>query len=93
MVTGPEAAHAGKDAHLCAGLNSVIKGLVHRVQYIWDVNSTKENWGLNLLTLKTNLTGLIKSECCGRFVIYGPLELVFKKLLPSLVITCPVKRI
>ena len=43
MVTGPEAAHAGKDAHLCAGLNSVIKELVHRVQYIWGTNSTEEN--------------------------------------------------
>ena len=76
MVTGPEAAHAGKDAHLCAGLNSVIKGLVHRVQYIWDVNSTKENCLFNLLMQITPLTILIESECCGRSIIYDCMDIV-----------------
>ena len=44
-VTGSEANHARKDNKLCAGLKEGIDGAVHGVQFIWEDNSTNENWG------------------------------------------------
>ena len=75
-VMGYEATHACKDDQFYAGLNVVIDGAVHGVQSIWDDNSTKENGGFNLLTQRTPLMRLIESGCCGRFAIYGRLEIV-----------------
>ena len=45
-TTGPESNHTCKYYQICAGLKAEINVTVHRVQYIWDANSTKENWGL-----------------------------------------------
>ena len=43
-IMGPEATHACKYDYICLGLKAGIDGVVHGVQYIWDNNSTKENW-------------------------------------------------
>ena len=48
-VTGPESTHACEDEQLCTILISGINGVVHGVQYIWDANYTKENWGFLLI--------------------------------------------
>ena len=43
-VTGPEATMSCYDEQLYDGLKSAIYGAVHRVQAIWDENSTTEDW-------------------------------------------------
>ena len=43
-VTGPEAIMVCQDDQLRAGLKSVIDGVVHGVQAIWDENLTTEDW-------------------------------------------------
>ena len=42
--TGPEATMAYQDEHMCAGLTVGIGGAFHKVQAIWDKNSTREDW-------------------------------------------------
>ena len=54
MVTGPKVNHAYKDDQICTGLQTGINGMVHRVQYIWDASSTKENWSLLLIDTKNS---------------------------------------
>ena len=49
MVMGSEATNACKYDQLYAGLKSGINGALYRVQYIWEDNSTKENWGFLLV--------------------------------------------
>ena len=41
-VTLPKATHACKDGNICAVLKSGIDWELHRVQSIWEANSTKE---------------------------------------------------
>ena len=60
-VTWPEANHACKDGQICAGLKVGIDGAVHRVQYVWDSNSTEENWVFLLIDAKTPLMRWIGS--------------------------------
>ena len=43
-VTGHETTIVGQDDHLCARLRVVIDGAVHRVQAIWDANSSTDDW-------------------------------------------------
>ena len=91
-VTLSEATHACKSEQLCVVLKVLINRDVRGFQYIWYANSTEENWGGGyLLMQKTSLIRLIKLECCGRFFMYGSLEIVFFKLLSSLIIARPVK--
>ena len=40
--TGTEATLACQDDHLCAGLKAVIDNVIHRVQALWDKNSSTE---------------------------------------------------
>ena len=42
-VTGPQASMECQDDQLCAILKVVINGMVHRVQAIWDENSTMKD--------------------------------------------------
>ena len=49
-VTGYRSTHACKDNQLCAGFKSGIGGAVNGAQYIWEANSTEENWDFYLLT-------------------------------------------
>ena len=42
-VTGFELTHACTDGQLCAGSKAEIDRAVHRVQSIWEANSTKNN--------------------------------------------------
>ena len=44
-VTVLEATMVCQDNHLCYGLKAVTDGAVHGIQYIWDENSTSEDWG------------------------------------------------
>ena len=75
-VTGYRPTHACKDNQLCAGFKVGIGGAVNGAQYIWEANSTEENWDFYLLTQIMSLMKLTKSECSGWFVIYGCLGLV-----------------
>ena len=47
--TGPEETIAYQDEQLCAVLKAGIDGTFHGVQYIWDKNSTMEDWRLLIL--------------------------------------------
>ena len=48
-VTVLEATMACQDDHICARLKAVIDGAVHRVQAIWNKNSTTEDCGFLLV--------------------------------------------
>ena len=48
-----EATHGCKDDQICAFLKSGIDNSVHRVQYIWEDNSTKKNWGILIVDANT----------------------------------------
>ena len=74
--TGTEAIHACKDDHLYAGLKTIIDGAVHRFQSIWSLTLPRKVGAFYLLMQRTFLMRLIESECCGRFVIYGRLEVI-----------------
>ena len=50
--TGYEATHVCKDDQLFAVWKAGIDGMVNGVQYIWEANRTKENWGLLLVDVK-----------------------------------------
>ena len=50
--TVPEATMACQDYHLCDGLKAGITSSIHRVQALWDKNSTTENWGFFLVDAK-----------------------------------------
>ena len=75
-VTGSNATHTCRDDQLCAIFKEEIDGAVNGVQSIWEDNLTEENWFFYLLTRIARLTISIEYECCGRFSIYGRLELV-----------------
>ena len=49
---------AYQDDQLCAILKVVIDGAVHGVQYIWDKNSTMEDWRLLILDAKNALNDI-----------------------------------
>ena len=51
-VTRPEATHAYEHDQICAGVKAVIDEVVHTVQYIWDANSTEENYIFLLVDTK-----------------------------------------
>ena len=51
-VTGPEDTHVCQYGELCAGLMAVISWVVHRIQDIWDVKLSTEDWGLILIDAK-----------------------------------------
>ena len=51
-VAGTEATMACWDEQLCAGLKVRIDGAIHRVQALWDENSTTEDWGFLLVDTK-----------------------------------------
>ena len=51
-VTGPEATMACQDDKLCAGIKAGIDGDIHKVQAIWDENSTTEESGVLLIDAK-----------------------------------------
>ena len=61
-VTEPEATNVFQDDQLCAGLKARIDGDVHGVKYLWDANSSTENWGFLLVNKKTCLTNSIALE-------------------------------
>ena len=49
---------------LCARLKAVIYGAIHRVQALWDENSSTEEWGVLLIDAKNalnkiNLIGML----------------------------------
>ena len=48
-VTGSEDTMVCQDGELFSELRGVINGAVHRVQAIWDKNSTTEDWGFFLI--------------------------------------------
>ena len=51
-VMGPEDTNTFQDNPLCDGIKSVIDGVVHGVQVIWDDNSSMENWDFILMDAK-----------------------------------------
>ena len=51
-VTGSEATMACQDDQLCAGLQERINGAIHRVQALWDENSSTEEWVFLLVDAK-----------------------------------------
>ena len=75
-ITGPEATHACKDDQLCTGLKVVIGGAVHGVNLFGTLALPRKIGVFYLFTQRTPLMRSIKLECCGRFAIYGRLDLV-----------------
>ena len=51
-VTGPKAANTPPDDQIYSGLKAGIDGEVHRVQDIWDANSSTKNWSFLLVDEK-----------------------------------------
>ena len=51
-VTVPEATRAYQDYQLCDRLKVVIDDAIHRVQDLWDENSSTEEWGFFLVDVK-----------------------------------------
>ena len=41
-----------QDDQMCAALKAEIDSVVHRVQAIWNKNSTTEDWGILLVDAK-----------------------------------------
>ena len=78
-VTWPESIHTCKYDQICSGLKARIYGAVHGVKYIWDANSTEENWGFLLVDAnnafnKINQIGMLWTVChlwsfVARFVL------------------------
>ena len=54
-VKGSEATHTFKYDQLRAVLKAGISGAVHGVKFIWDANSTEENWYFLLVDAKNTL--------------------------------------
>ena len=50
--TVPEATNVYQYYHICSKLRTGIDRAVHDVKYIWDVNSSIENWGFLLVYAK-----------------------------------------
>ena len=87
-VAAYKVTHVCRDDQLYAVLKAGINGVIRGVQYIWEVNPTKEKWVFfYLLTRITRLTISIKLEWCGRSAIYGHLELV---LFLTAIVTTPL---
>ena len=58
--TVPEATIACQDDQLCAGINMGIDGVIHRVQALWDENSSTEEWGFLLVDRKNVFNKIIQ---------------------------------
>ena len=67
-VTGPEDTHVCQYDQLCAGLMAVISWVVHRIQDIWDVKLSTEDWGLILIDAK---------NACNEIYLIGTLWTIF----------------
>ena len=59
-VTWPESIHTCKYDQICSGLKARIYGAVHGVKYIWDANSTEENWDFVTVNTKIDFNGINK---------------------------------
>ena len=51
-VTGPEVTMACQDDQLWDRLKAVIDSAIHGVQYLWDENSTTEDWRFVFVDVK-----------------------------------------
>ena len=85
-VTGPESTTVCQDDQLCDVLKAGTDGAVHGVQDIWDDNFSTYDWVFLIVGAKNDFNNIKKLECFGQFAMYGRPELIFFKLLFSMVI-------